>query len=153
MDMVEIRRLLSNGVPVYVQFTKDVERYETCIDEGMRARIVSVGDQDEWGTTKIWFSFALFELHNTPLMKRNYFDKDGVSCLTAKEVGVWPKDNLEQLWVMESKLTEFNIIDINDREIHDPDLFDLYTSEKPMYNEGIKYTECLEKKLQKILIF
>ncbi len=88
-----IRRVKTGAQPV-VTFKDGIGDKESYAEEGMRARLLSV-EQERDGVVKIRFDFEEFEAHNRPLESRNYYDRSGVACLTAREAGYYkPQEDL-----------------------------------------------------------
>lgn len=75
-----------------IEFTSCVDDWEGYPEEGMRAIIVGFEwDDPELG--KLFLDFEPFDAHNKELEKHNYYDKNGVACLTAREAGYYkPQD-------------------------------------------------------------
>jgi hypothetical protein len=73
-----------------VCFNKLAEtQYEIDFDEGMLARVISVEPDYGCGdVVKIFVDHTDFIDHNRKLMKPNYYDKDGLACLTWEESGL-----------------------------------------------------------------
>lgn len=115
MRIEEIQEMFLTGKPVIVEFNKIIEEYESCIDNGMKARIASISEPDEYQTVKISFDLSGFEEYNDLRMKANYYDKYGAAVLTAKEAGCWPKDGIESIWFDGgSRMVHFSVIQFGD---------------------------------------
>ena len=95
MNILELRRRVRRGDEVIVEFTKDIENYETCIDEGMRAIVVKVDNTDGYECSKVHFDLKPFDEYNDLYAQANYYDKDGIPNQTAKENGQYPIDGIE----------------------------------------------------------
>ena len=115
MRIEEIQEMFLTGKPVIVEFNKNIEEYESCIDNGMKARIVSISEPDEYQTVKISFDLNDFEEYNDLRMKANYYDKYGRAVLTAKEADMWPKNGIESVWFDGgSRMVHFSVIQFGD---------------------------------------
>ena len=108
MNIKELKKRVRRGERVIVEFTKDIENFESCIDEGMRAIVAKVDNSDELGCAKVHFDLTPFDLYNDGFAQHNYYDKDGVPHLSAKERGMYPKNGIETIYFDdESDFTEF----------------------------------------------
>jgi hypothetical protein len=85
--IIEMQHLVGKTV----QFTEKMEDIEAYPESGMRARILSVCEQD---TDKkdlhdhlylIVFDYSEFDDFNRQFESNNYYDKNGVACLNARE--------------------------------------------------------------------
>ena len=95
MTINELRKRVRRGDTVIVEFTKEIENYETCIDEGMRAIVVKVDNTDGYECSKIHFDLKPFDEYNSGFAQSNYYDNKGIPCLSAKEAGQYPEDGVE----------------------------------------------------------
>lgn len=61
---------------------------ESCLDRGMRARLVGARlDRNDHTIVVLSFDQGEFEEHNASFAQRNYYDKDGHPTLSAKQAG------------------------------------------------------------------
>lgn len=81
-----------------VEFHGDVEGQETCIDTGMRGRVVGVSS-DDGGLMRVLVSLSEFDSFNQPFERPDYYDKDGNPTLTARQAGCFPSNGIETLYV------------------------------------------------------
>ena len=67
-------------------------------DNGMLGRITSVGTEDVWdrenSTVEFVIDFKEFEEVNIPFAKKDWYDKDGVPCLTWMETKYYERDSV-----------------------------------------------------------
>lgn len=81
----------NNLVGKIIRFNKLVEYHEIGFDENMIAKVISVEPDHEYGcdgVIKIIVDHSTFIDNNRRLMKPNYYDKNGVPCLTWEESGL-----------------------------------------------------------------
>lgn len=94
-----------------VQFTSKIEDMEAYPEKGMRARIVSIDEEDTHMSDlhdhiyKITFDYSEFDEFNKSLESANYYDGKGVACLTAREAGMY--DEQETIYFGSPKLHPF----------------------------------------------
>jgi hypothetical protein len=99
-----------------VQFTSKIEEMEAYPENSMRARIVSIVEKDTDNADvhehmyKITFDYSDFDEFNAALEAPNYYNKDGVACLTAREANMYKKQELiyfgsPTLWPFENYFT------------------------------------------------
>lgn len=95
-----------------VQFTSKIDDMESYLEGGMRARIVSIDEEDTHRPDlhdhlyKIVFDYSEFDEFNKNFESANYYDRNGVACLTAREAGMYDqKDTIyfgsPELWPFE----------------------------------------------------
>lgn len=103
-----------------IQFTSKIEDMEAYPEKGMRARIVSIDEQDTHMVDlhdhlyKITFDYSEFDEFNKSLESSNYYDRNGVACLTAREAGMYAPDELiyfgsPKLWPFEDYFTTLDV--------------------------------------------
>ena len=89
-----------------VTFNENIEVMETYIDRGMMARVESIvldthyPDAEGGDMYKVVFDVGEFRAHNTVMEQPNYYDGNGVACLTATGAGQYPKDGKETVYLM-----------------------------------------------------
>lgn len=99
-----------------IQFTPKIEDMQAYPEGGMRARVVSIDEQDTHRSDlhdhlyKITFDYSEFDEFNKSLESSNYYDRKGVACLTAREAGMYAPDELiyfgsPELWPFEDYFT------------------------------------------------
>lgn len=99
-----------------VQFTTKIEDMEAYPERGMRARIVSVDEEDTNRTDlhehlfKIKFDYSDFDDFNKSLESSNYYDRNGNACLTAREANQYEQQEViyfgsPELWPFEDYFT------------------------------------------------
>lgn len=77
------------GETVIVQFTRAIEQTEMIAEEGQKAQVINCYPDDPvigdlW---TIRFDYSAFKEFNEKLDKHQYYDKNGVARLSAKEAG------------------------------------------------------------------
>lgn len=70
-----------------VEFGREIEDCENYGEPGMRARIAAIDIEHD--VFVVTFDFTEFAEHNRPLEQANYYDKNGVACLTARQAGYY----------------------------------------------------------------
>ena len=94
-----------------IQFTSKIEDMESYPEKGMRARIVSIDEEDTHMSDlhdhiyKITFDYSEFDEFNKSLESANYCDRKGVACLTARESGMY--ETKETIYFGSPKLWPF----------------------------------------------
>ena len=73
-----------------VTFSEHIEETESDFDPGMKARIESV-ELDDSEVFSVKFNFKDFLDHNRKFMKHNYYNNEGIACLTWEESGFFPR--------------------------------------------------------------
>jgi hypothetical protein len=112
MNIRELKRRIRRGERIVVEFTRDIEDFESCIDQGMLAMITRVDNSDIYGCAKVHFDLNPFDSHNDRYAQRNYYDKYGSASLSAKEAGMYPKNGIETIYFDEGlDISEFIEID------------------------------------------
>jgi len=112
MNIRGLRKRVRRGDMVIVEFTKKIEDYESCIDEGMRAIVTKIENPDMYDCCPVHFDLNSFDTYNDGFAQHNYYDKNGVPCLSAKEAKMYPKNGIETIYFDEvTDITEF--IEIN----------------------------------------
>lgn len=103
---------LANLVDKIVKFDKKIENWEEYAEEGMKAKVIKYSimeDKETDGLFKIYFDFEPYDDHNRKYESANYYDKNHVACLTAREANFYtPQD-----WYYFDKGLEapFNIVE------------------------------------------
>lgn len=140
--MVEYTHLIKK----IVEFTPRIEEMEAYAETGIRARILSITAE---GTSRkeldehiyiIKFDYSEFDEFNTRYETANYYDKNGVPCLTARQSGFYnPQEKIyfgtPLKWPFEDY---FNVVDSKTAELI-----------KKFKESGAKsYVEWLESQVQ-----
>jgi hypothetical protein len=105
-----------------IQFTSKIEDMEAYPEKGMRARIVSISPDKVKSSDlrdhvyKIVFDYTEFDQFNATLEASNYYDRNGVACLTARQANMYePQETIyfgsPELWPFE----DYFIL-LNDRQ-------------------------------------
>jgi hypothetical protein len=81
-----LKTQLASGRPISVEFTLAVVDLEDYSEPGMRANVVRFTRKQD-GVLELSLDFAPFDEHNKTLEQSNYYDKDGVARLNAREAG------------------------------------------------------------------
>jgi hypothetical protein len=99
-----------------IQFTPKIEEMEAYPENGMRARIVSIDEENthrydvEDHLYKIKFDYSEFDDFNNELEKSNYYDRNGNACLTARQANMYEPQEViyfgsPKLWPFEDYFT------------------------------------------------
>lgn len=84
----ELAALIKDGVHPVVTFRPSVLVYENYMEPGMRGRLVSISNERD-DMFRLLIDFTEFDEFNQQFESRNYYDKNGVPCLTARESGYY----------------------------------------------------------------
>lgn len=105
MDGKTLRQLVTDGVHPVVTFTAAVLDKESYLEAGMRGRLVatSAGRNDMF---KLYIDLSEFEDFNRQFESANYYDKNGVPRLTAREAGFYTGP-AEEIYVGEDEEVDF----------------------------------------------
>lgn len=107
----QLANLFINGATIEAECRKKCEDLEAYVDGGMRLTIIGMVE-DHDGVIKLQISYEKYEEHNKAFEKRNYYDKQGVPCLNAREAGYYTvKDTL---YVMETDDPNEYFISVSD---------------------------------------
>jgi len=64
-------------------------------EKGMKAWLIDIIKNEKVECYDLYFDFSEFEKENEKYFKANYYDKNSIPCLTAKEAGLYnPKYNV-----------------------------------------------------------
>jgi hypothetical protein len=99
-----------------IQFTSKIEDMEAYPEAGMRARIASITEKDTHRSDLhdhlyvIEFDYTEFDEFNAALESSNYYDKNSVACLTARQANMYePQEKIyfgsPELWPFEDYFT------------------------------------------------
>lgn len=94
----ELSSLIRNGTTVDVDCLKKVEDLETYVEARMRLTIIDATPEDRDGVIVLTVSYAKYEEINKTFESHNYFDKNGVACLNARQAGFFSVE--DTLYVM-----------------------------------------------------
>lgn len=111
----ELLHLLNNKQTFEVSCLEKVEDLEAYPDKGMRLTITG-GRHDHDGVIILNVSYEKYESYNEAFEKRNYYDKNHVACLNAREAG-WYKVE-DKLFVMDSDGPNTYFVELNDGANH-----------------------------------
>ncbi len=85
-----------------VQFTDTINtHYEVCFDSGMLARVIDVKPNVNPEVLEIIVDHSEFLNHNRPLMKPDFYDRDGKPNQTWEQSGFMKSDFCEKIFVMQ----------------------------------------------------
>jgi len=90
-----------------VKFKRRIEDMESYFDQGMAARVSAIRlverypEDEGGGLYEVVFDISEFDKHKTALELANYYDEQGVPCLTATESGNKPANGKESVYFME----------------------------------------------------
>lgn len=90
----QLANLMINGATIEAECRSKCEDLESYVDGGMRLTVIGI-TEDHDDVIKLQVSYEKYEEHNKAFEKRNYYDKNGVPCLNAREAGYYTvKDTL-----------------------------------------------------------
>jgi len=89
--------LIQSGIKPIIQVHEPFEEFETILDENMKGRVVNAEERDDM--VKIYIDLSEFETENDSVMKRNFYDSDGIPCLNAKQAKMYPESNIEEVYL------------------------------------------------------
>lgn len=94
--MHHLNQMIIDGLRPVVVFKKSIGDLETYCEGGMKARIINCKKAGPFsGSYELVFSFEEFDEFNKGFETSNYFDGNGVPCLTARESGLYtPVDSV-----------------------------------------------------------
>jgi len=85
-----------------------IEELEIDLDFAMKGRLIAVIPTRDEDVILIRVDTSDFIAHNDAYMQRNYYDKNGTPRLTAREANCWPKNEIHDIYVMETDdVTEY----------------------------------------------
>lgn len=100
MELQQLRDILRTGAKFPITCKIGVEEIECSLDEGMKGNIISVRkERDSADVVVLKIDMTDFVEYNDPLMKKNFYNNDGVPCLNAKQADWYPKDNIETVYI------------------------------------------------------
>ena len=91
----ELAQMVKDGIRPVVTFKAPILDKEGYLETGMRGRLVAVSNEHD-DMFKLHVDLSEFDDFNRQFESANYYDKDGVPRLTAREAGFYkvPKDEL-----------------------------------------------------------
>ncbi len=128
----EFAALVNDGIFPVVTFTKDIVNCEGYFEPGMRGRLRSVRNS---GDDVVIFTVDLseFEEFNKQFETANYYDKNHVACLNAREAGLY---NVKEQYYADCDLEAYI-------EIEEPHRLKIYEEYKQSGSE-LTYVQWLE---------
>lgn len=84
---------------INVVFTKRIEDLENYPELGMRGKLLRI-QSDRDGVLLVYFDYGAWRDHNVERESTNYYDKNGVACLTATSAGLYKAQDC--VFVMET---------------------------------------------------
>lgn len=100
LSLLEMKKFLKSQVELSSKKVFDLDRLEAvkvrfkqpiCEDDfpekGMIAWFTAIETRSKYGCYELYFDFSDFEKENEKYFTSDYYDANGVPCLTAKEVG------------------------------------------------------------------
>jgi hypothetical protein len=136
----ELNKLLNKEVV----FQKGMLEVESEIDPGMIGTIINIVPKHD-DMILLTFDMGAQIDHNRTKMQANYYDKNHVPCMTAEDVGLWPKDHKIDVYFMRSDRIEkyFSV---------DPKAYGKFGADYvENRRNGETYTAYLERRLSAIL--
>jgi hypothetical protein len=142
MKAINIIELLDKNIQPVVTFNEKIDLQETEINNNMMGKIISYDIENISGEDIYSFNVDIgsFEEINTPVMSTEYYNGDGVACLTYKEAG-FCKDGIAQFCLEKDE----SVCEIKDAKTIK--LYDEY--KKDTLNKSISYIDWLEGKIIK----
>lgn len=95
--MSDVKEKLIALVGKTIRFTKAIEAHEMYAEEGMRAVVTKYYFDDRLGDPvhRLYIDYSRYEEENHKRQNANYYDGNGVPCLTAVEAGYYePLDHI-----------------------------------------------------------
>ena len=80
--------LVKSGLTPQITFTAECEAMEGYPEAGMKARVLAVTAEDR-DIYRVKADFQSFDEHNKAFESANYYDKNGIATLTARQVGFY----------------------------------------------------------------
>jgi len=98
MNGLELFDLINGGAQPVATFHDPFEDMETCIDDKMVGRLVSVKRVDE-AVFALNVDLNDWEKDNDKHAKANYYSRQGQPEYTAKQAGCYPKNGVEEVYL------------------------------------------------------
>lgn len=139
MDYKELLAMLAQRGTIDVEFLEPIEEVEGMADDGMRATLYA-GAHDGDECVLLHFDYSKFEPHNRTKAKPNYFDQNGIACLTVFETNHYEAKDSNYFAETDDFRRFFRILDDKSSA-----LFDRYL--QAMAQEGVEritYVQWLE---------
>lgn len=138
----QIIAMIDSKIKPVVIAKEDIFFDDSFLEVGMRTRLTSYEKDGEGYVFSADFSEFFDE--NKPLMSANYYDENGVPCLTAEQAGQIPKGMKEYVYVDSNADADTLELVSSDRlELHNQ-----YLNEVPEQDrEGTSYIYWLENKV------
>lgn len=99
--------------------TDMIEKLEIELDPKMKCKIVEITSPDEHDVMMIVVDTSNFVVHNEFYASENYYDSDRNPRLTARQAGLWPKDERHNIYFMANDMLEDYFEEVKD-ESHIP---------------------------------
>lgn len=133
----ELAQLVSDGIRPVVTFTAPILDKEGYLEAGMRGRLVAVSNEHD-DMFKLHVDLSEFDDFNRQFESANYYDKDGVPRLTARESGFYkaPKD---EIYVDNNEDVDFCVVEEPNRLA----LYELYRKA----GDNLTYVQWLEDRI------
>lgn len=138
----QIIAMIDSKIKPVVIAKKDIFFDDSFLEVGMRTRLTSYEKDGEGYVFSADFSEFFDE--NKPLMSANYYDDNGVPCLTAEQAGKIPKGMKEYVYIdLNADEDTFELVSSERLELHKQ-----YLNEVPEQDrEGTSYIYWLESKV------
>lgn len=95
MNFKELAELVKSGVKPVVTMGKKIDDHETYAEPGMRGRLVGAQMESHDDVIKLFVDYSEFDEFNKGFESANYFNREQVPCLTAREAGYYnPQDHI-----------------------------------------------------------
>lgn len=133
----ELVKVVNGVARLDVEFKPKIEDLESYPEGSMRGTIVLATEHHD-EIVKITFDYTKYDAHNAPLEKQNYYDKNGVPNLTAREAGQYKP--VEVLYFMETDLVEDYFSEVKN------DVYDQYQAS----GSKLSYVQWLEEAVKEL---
>ncbi|PLS18892.1 hypothetical protein CVD28_00385 [Bacillus sp. M6-12] len=134
MLVKELYELVKSGKHPIVKFNEKTHEFiEESLDPQMMGKIIGVTQEYE-DSYRFRLDMNGFEAHNQSVAQQDWRDKEGVPCLTWFEVGRYPADGIEAVYLPVDAKAPLEIVE-------EDSLFGEYISEK----SDKSYVEWLEE--------
>lgn len=105
----ELADLIASGARPVVTFTPGILDMENYLEPGMRGQLVGISERQD-GMFKVLIDLSAFDDFNKQFESANYYDKNGVANLTAREAGYYTGPS-ESFYAMLDQPVEYLVIE------------------------------------------
>jgi hypothetical protein len=120
MKIQELADLVSDGLKPVVEFKKGIEDIESYAESGMRARLVGVSsNKHEKELVDLKVDYSEFDPFNQKFEKANYYDKNGLATLTARQAGYYESTDSFCFELKEDSNRYFEVVESDSLRLYD----------------------------------